>query len=400
MRQVTWRLATSALTAPLLDMRTQLRSLVALFLAMSPAAPAAALYSQTNLVSDLPMTAAHQDANLVNPWGMSYAPGSPGSPFWVSDNGTGVSTLYTADGTPQSLVVTVPPSAGAPAMTTSAPTGQVFNGTSGFKINGNPALFLFATEDGTISGWNGGTAAVREVDNSAAGASYKGLALDTTATGPVLLAADFASGKIDTIGSDFKPITLGGNFTDPNLPSGFAPFNVASFGTSIYVSYAKKGAGIDDEPGVGNGFVDVFNTAGVFQQRLVSQGVLNSPWGMAIAPANFGEFSNALLVGNFGDGLIHAYNPATGQLLGTLESSPGNPIQIQGLWALLFGGGGTTNNGSTNTLFFTAGIPGPGAVEDHGLFGSLTAVPEPGTGAELALGTLVLALRARRRARR
>jgi uncharacterized protein (TIGR03118 family) len=365
---------------------------VTLLVAMSAAAPAAALYSQTNLVSDLQGVAAHQDTNLVNPWGMSYAPGSP---FWVSDNGTGVSTLYTADGTVVPLVVTVPSDAGG--QPPSAPTGQVYNPTSGFMVDGvNPALFLFSSEDGTISGWRGGTSAVLLVDQSPAGAVYKGLALETNTKGAsLLLAPNFASGSIDVFDGGFTQV-FGSGFIDPNLPSGYAPFNVANLGGSIFVSFAKKGAGIDDDPGVGNGFVDVFDTQGALQRRLVSGGVLNSPWGMAIAPADFGEFSNALLVGNFGDGLIHAYDKTTGQLLGTLESSPGHSIQIDGLWALLFGGG-SANDGSTNTLFFTAGIAGPGMTEDHGLFGSLTAVPEPDTGAELALGTFALALNARRR---
>jgi len=372
-------------------MRTQLRFSVALLVATSASAPATALYSQTNLVSDLPMVAAHQDAHLVNPWGMSFAPGGP---FWVSDNGAGVSTLYDADGTVVPLVVTVPPAGGK--QPPSAPTGQVYNGTSGFKVGGTAAAFLFSSEDGTISGWNGGTAALRAVDQSAAGAVYKGLALDTNASGSFLLAPNFATGVIDVFNSNFSLTTLPGGFLDPNLPSGYAPFNVASLGGSIFVSFAVKGTGGDDVPGLGHGIVDVFDTSGNLVRRLVSGGVLNSPWGMAIAPANFGEFSNALLVGNFGDGLIHGYDPATGRLLGTLRSSLGNPIQIDGLWALMFGGG-SDNNGSTNTLFFTAGIPGPGAVEDHGLFGSLSAVPEPRTSAGVAFGTFALALLARRR---
>ena len=375
-------------------MRTQLRSVVTLLVAMSAAAPAAALYSETDLVSDLQGVAAHQDANLVNPWGMSYGPTTP---IWVSDNGKGVSTLYTADGSTVPLVVTVPPAGGQ--QPSSAPTGQVYNPTSDFKINGSPALFMFASEDGGISGWNGsaGQTGFLTVDNSSRGAVYKGLAFDTSANGSFLLAPNFASGTIDAFDKNFTQTALAGSFLDPNLPAGYSPFNVASLAGSIYVSYAVKGAGGDDVAGPGNGIVDVFDTSGNLLRRLVSNGgALNSPWGMAMAPANFGEFSNALLVGNFGDGLIHAYNPTTGQFLGTLESSPGHAIQIDGLWALLFGGG-SGNNGSTNTLFFTAGIPGPDHVEDHGLFGTLTSVPEPGTGAELALGTFALALRARRR---
>jgi len=348
-----------------------------------------AAFFQTNLVSDIPGLAAHTDPNLVNPWGISS---SPTSPFWISDNGTGVSTLYNGQGQPfpvaSPLVVTVPPAG-------SAPTGQVFNNTSSsFNLAppGQPvqlARFIFTTEDGTISAWNSGTSAILKVDNSTSGAVYKGLAIGSDAiTGDGhLYAANFNAGTIDVFDKDFKPVTLSGNFTDINIPSGYAPFNVQNLGGKLYVTYALRGPTGDDVAGPGHGFVDVFDLNGNLLQRLVSQGALNSPWGLALAPAGFGEFGNDLLVGNFGDGVINAFDVMTGNLLGQIRDAMGDSIAIEGLWGLQVGNGG--NGGDRNKLYFTAGIPGPDEVEDHGLFGSLQFVPEPGS---LALMSGVLAV--------
>ena len=333
-------------------------------------------YVQTNLVSDIPGLAANTDPNLVNPWGIAFGPTSP---FWISDNHTGLSTLYRGSGEIVPLVVTIPPPGGSPAGTQASPTGAVFNGSADF----NGDLFLFATEDGTIAGWNGGTSAIREVDNSGASAVYKGIAI----AGDLLYATNFSAGTIDVFNSSFGLTTVPGGFVDPTLPAGFAPFNIANIGGQLFVTYAKQDADKhDDVAGPGNGFVDVFNTDGVLQKRLVSQGVLNSPWGMAVAPAGFGPFGGDLLIGNFGDGTINAFNPSTGNLLGTLEDSNGQPIVNQGLWGLQFG-----NNNATfdpHALYFTAGIPGGGSVEDHGLFGKLQPVPEPGSA--LLFGTVLL----------
>jgi uncharacterized protein (TIGR03118 family) len=351
-------------------------------------AAATSLYEQHNLVSDLLGVADYTDPNLVNPWGIAS---SPTSPFWVSNNHTGISTLYNGSGQPQALAVTIPPApiGGAPP---SSPTGLVFNGGSGFAVTpGQPARFIFATEDGTISGWNGGTTAFLKVDNSASGAIYKGLAIGNNGSADFLYAANFHAGTIDVFDSNFSPVTLSGFFTDPNMPTGFAPFNIQNLGGSLYVTYAKQAAnGMDDEPGLGNGFVDVFDTSGNFLRRLVSDGVLNSPWGLAISSSDFGDLSNALLVGNFGDGEINGFDPITGNLLGTMLNDHGDPLSIEGLWGLKFGNGG--NGGSTDTLYFTAGISGGSQVEDHGLFGTLhpAVVPEPSTIVLLCFGLVGL----------
>ena len=344
---------------------------------MASPCPAQNNYTQHNLVSDINGLADHTDPNLVNPWGIAS---SATSPFWVSDNHTGVSTLYNSTGTPLALIVTVPPPSGG--IPPSAPTGVVFNATSDFQVAGpgTAAHFIFATEDGTIAGWNSGTNAILEVDNSAAGAVYKGIALGNNGISNFLYAANFHSGAIDVFNGSFAPTTLAGHFTDPNLPAGFAPFNIQNIGGSLLVTYALQDAAKhDDVAGPGNGFVDQFDLNGVLERRLISDGALNSPWGLAIAPGAFGAFSNDLLVGNFGDGHIHAFDPTTGAFLGTLKDGNGNSITIEGLWGLRVGNGGT--GGDPNTVYFTAGIPGFGpdaALEDHGLFGSIT-VPESGT---------------------
>ena len=323
--------------------------------------------SQTNLVSDGAVPALHVDPNLVNPWGIAS---SPTGPFWVSDNKTGVSTLYNGAGNILPLVVTIPPPPGSPSGTLASPTGIVFNGTPDFGVTGGPSHFLFDTEDGTISGWNSGVTAELQVDNSASGAVYKGLATGANGGSNFLYAANFHSGMVEVYNASFVQT---GAFTDPNVPAGYAPFGIQNIGGSLYVTFAQQdGSAHDDVAGPGHGYVDVFSTAGVLQRRLISGGALNSPWGLALAPSNFGSFSNDLLVGNFGDGTINAFDPATGALIGPLVDGANRPIVNEGLWGLAFGNG--ANAGPSNTLFFTAGVPGvDGAVESHGLFGSLAA---------------------------
>ena len=336
-------------------------------------------YDQHNLVSDIPGLAVHTDPNLVNPWGIAS---SSGSPFWVSDNGTGLSTLYNTSGTPQGLVVTIPPAGGG------TPTGVVFNSSAASSFNGD--LFIFATEGGTIDGWRGalGTSAETLFDNSPTDAVYKGIALGTSGANSYIYATDFHNNMITVFPSAGAP-SLTGNFTDPNLPAGYAPFNIQNVNGSLLVTYALQDAAKhDDVAGAGNGFVDRFDLNGNFMQRLVSNGPLNSPWGLAIAPASFGAFGNDLLVGNFGDGHINAFDPSSGAFLGTLDDLSGssNPLTIEGLWGLRFGNGG--NGGDPGTLYFAAGIPGPDMVEDHGLFGSIT-VPDNGATFSLMLRGLV-----------
>ena len=333
-------------------------------------------YVETDLVSDIPGRAASVDANLVNPWGIVA---SSTSPFWVSDNGSGLSTLYNGAGTKLGLVVAIPPPAGAAGP--AAPTGIVFNSTaSDFMVSqgghSGKASFIFATEDGTISGWSPSVNlanAILEVDNSANptaadGAVYKGLELATTDDGNnFLYATNFRAATIDVFNQNFAPVHMPGSFTDPDTPVGYAPFGIRNINGKLYVTYAlQNGAKHDDVAGSGHGFVDVFDADGHLMRRLISRGKLNSPWGMVIAPDNFGKFSDRLLVGNFGDGRIHAYDLETGEFRGTLRAADGKPIVIPGLWGLQFGNG--ANAGPTTTLFFTAGIDD----EQHGLFGSLT----------------------------
>ena len=321
-------------------------------------------YRVVNLVSNVAGAAAVTDPNLSDAWGIS----NPNSPFWVSDHGSGLSTLYASTGVASATVVKIPGAGG----TVGKPTGQVQNsaGTAFTLANGKAASFIFATEDGLIAAWNSGSASLAEVDvdNSAKNAVYKGLAIGTSAAGGTLYGANFHSGHIDTWGPGFAPVTLAGTFTDPAVPSGFAPFNIWNLSNSLYVEYAKQDpTGAHDVAGAGNGYVSVFDQNGNLLQHLISNGPLNSPWGVAVAPANWGAFGGALLVGNFGDGHINAFNVTTGAALGALSDSNGNPLAISGLWGLLFGAG---TKADVNTLYFVAGVA-TGSTGPRGLLGTI-----------------------------
>lgn len=345
----------------------------------SPAHPRAGGYRQVNLVSNLPNVAPLTDPDLVNAWGLSASPGTdqvPGSPLWVSDNGADKTTLYAGAGassvTKVGLVVNIP---------SGAPTGQVFNtDPGGFVIHdgsghSGSAVFLFDTENGSIDAWNPGVGATgpgpstvtEEPVTNFANAVYKGLAIAQASDGHTYLyAANFRSGRVEAYNSDFTPVELpGGLFVDRRIPAGYAPFNVQALAGKLYVTYAEQDATLhDDVAGRGHGFVDVFSTDGAFIRRLVTRGMLDSPWGLALAPAGFGKFSGALLVGNFGDGHINAYDPNTGKPLGQLRQANGRPIVIDGLWGLRFGNG---NAARTNELLFSAGPNG----EADGLLGKI-----------------------------
>jgi uncharacterized protein (TIGR03118 family) len=355
-------------------LKPSLRMLCGLALAggvamMQPALAAGSAYAVHNLVSDGSVPADHLDANLKNAWGVAF---NPTGFVWVSNNATGTSTLYDGAGVPQTLVVTVPPAPGGSAIGT--PTGIVFSGGTDFVVgNGTtsgPSRFIFSTEDGTISGW------APNVDFAHAlvavnqpGSSYKGLALAANASGDLLYAANFAGGRIDVFDSTFAPTTVAGRFKDKSLPPGFAPFNIQALGGLLYVTYAKheKNSG-DEKDGRGLGLVDVFDTDGHLLHRLDQFDRLNAPWGLALAPAGFGEFSNALLVGNFGDGTVLAIDPSTGRTLGRLKDSTGRPLHIDGLWGLAFGNG--VQGQDTNVLYFAAG---PNH-EAGGVYGSIALV--------------------------
>lgn len=345
-------------------------------------------FSETDLVSDLPGRAAIQDPNLVNAWGISFAPTRP---FWISDNGTGLTTLYGAGGAITPLVVSIPAPSGAPAGTVAKPTGQVFSGASGVVLpGGGSAAFVFATEDGTLSGWGpaNGSKAVLAVDNASKGLGsvYKGLEIASPQNGSArLYATDFRNGAVDVFDNHFNAVNLGASaFTDPNLPAGYAPFNIAKVGNQLAVSYAVQGASkMDDIGGPGHGIVDLYSLDGGLSKRLITGGALNSPWGMAIAPSSFGALGGSLLVGNFGDGTINAFDPTTGAFKGTLLDKNGQPIVINGLWAL-----STRDDlaGAQGRLYFTAGIDD----EAHGLFGYIQAVPEPSTLWLMSVGLLLV----------
>ena len=327
-------------------------------------------YQQHNLVSDGFLAADHTDPNLVNAWGIAF---NPFGVVWVADNGTGVATLYDGLGNPQSLVVTIPPVPGSTDL--GNPTGIVFNGSSDFVVTrdavSGPSRFIFASENGTISAWApnvDATHAILMVNNSASGSVYKGLALAANGNGQFLYATDFHNSNIDVFDKDFKPATLACSFDDTKIPNGFGPFGIQNITGNIYVTYAKQDPDRhDDVAGKGLGFVDVFDANGCLIRRVVTRGQLNAPWGMAIAPADFGKFSNTLLIGNFGDGLINAFDIRTGNFRGALRDNKSRPIDIDGLWGLSFGNGLLSQ--PTNVLFFTAG-PGD---EAHGLFGKIEA---------------------------
>jgi uncharacterized protein (TIGR03118 family) len=339
-------------------------------------------YLRTNLVSDIPGVANYADANLVNAWGIVNA-GSTG-PIWISDNGTGMSTVYTGEGvafpTNAPIVVTIPTPPNSPAGAVAAPTGIVFNSTTSFVVSAGgksgASRFIFATEDGNISGWSpsvDATHAILAVNHSGPGVSagrtnlgsvYKGLAIGNNGSGDFLYATNFRDGVVEMYDAHFQLVK---SFTDSGIPSGFAPFGISNINGKLFVTYAKQDSKRhDDVKGQGNGFIDIFDLNGNQLSQFAAQGTLDSPWGLAVAPLNFGQFSGSLLVGNFGDGRINAYSLGTGALLGQLQDIFGNPMAINGLWGLSFGNG--AHQAPTTTLFFTAGI----GDEDHGLFGSIT----------------------------
>lgn len=334
-------------------------------------------YAQHNLISDGFVPADHTDTNMVNAWGLVSGPTTP---WWIADADSGKSTLYNVSTDTIPAIFTVP----------GHPTGLVFNGGTGFVVNngvGSPsaARFIFASEDGTISAFKGApiVAVVPNAQAPAHDAIYKGLAIDSATAGQRLYATDFHNGKIDIFDSAFHAVTIPGAFTDPTLPAGFAPFGIQNIDGTIYVTYALQDDDKEDDvAGPGNGFVDAYDTSGNLIRRVASAGELNSPWGLALAPDDFGRFSGKLLIGNFGDGRIHAFDPtqltSVGEFeaIGLLHSAAGPPLEIDGLWSLQFGHGTTaaSANGLTTTLFFTAGP----AEEEHGLFGSLVSVPPRG----------------------
>ena len=372
----------------------------------------AAGYAETALVSNGAVPAAHTDPNLVNPWGISFFPGA--SPFWVSDNNAGVTTLYDGTGSPfpspaSPLIVDIPlPTDPTHGGSTGAPTGQVANltpsSTPAFLIpntqsaappNFGPALFIFATEDGTIEAWNltipdpDGPSplgipddALIVADNSGASAVYKGLALATRRIGgtsgvPFLYATNFRTGNIDVFDGNFTRVTPPGTFNDPNVQDGYAPFGIQAINNQLWVTYAEQDAARHDPVNKpAHGFVSVFDTDGNLRSHFAQHGHLSSPWGVALAPASFGQFAKDILVGNFGDGQINAYHPQTGHWLGMLLDADRKPIINPGLWSLTFSGaaGETALGADPDTLYITAGLLGP-THENAGLFAKISPVP-------------------------
>jgi uncharacterized protein (TIGR03118 family) len=356
-----------------------LGSLVLLVIGLCPSVAVGQHYTQTNLVSNTgaaPVT----DTNLRNAWGIVHGPTTF---WWISDNADGSSVAYDVSTTPpmRKIIVTVPnaPNGTAPGK----PTGVLFNGsTTDFLLApGKQAVFIWVTEDGTISGWNPGVNASTAIikfpqGNKSTDAVYKGATIAEIKGHKYILAANFRSGHIDVFDTNFNLVDVSKHmFRDQKLPKGFAPFNVQGIGPNIYVTYAKQDDDkMDDVPGEGLGYVDVFSPEGELLQRLEHGKFLNAPWGVTLAPAFFGEFSHAVIVGNFGDGTIVAFNPVTGDFIGNMLTSSGAKLAITGLWGLAFGNGGVTGPG--DTLFFAAG-PND---EMDGLFGTLT--PDPAERAE------------------
>jgi uncharacterized protein (TIGR03118 family) len=353
-------------------------------------------YAQTNLISDIPGLAEVTDPTLLNPWGLAFFPGM--SPFWINENNAGFSALYFADAVADAalphVIIPPPPPSTAPG----TPTGIIANlfvADGAFPIiiggtNFGPSLFIFDTEDGTIEAWNVNPpvapgipdplSAVIVVDNSQGGAPtgavYKGLALGSTAAnGPLLYATNFRTGNVDVFDSSFQSPTppLTGSFTDPKLQAGYAPFGIQNINGQIWVTYAQQDAPKHDPVNKpGHGFVDVFDTDGNLLTRFAQHGHLDSPWGVAMAPATFGQFANDILVGNFGDGVINVFDPTSSKWLGAVSGTDGKPLVNDGLWSLTFGGA-LNSNGTTSspdTLFFSAGLND----EADGLFG--TIVPQ------------------------
>jgi uncharacterized protein (TIGR03118 family) len=358
-------------------------------------------YIRTDLVSNLVTLAQPPDPNLQNAWGGAN---SPGGPLWVSDNNTGVSTLYDGNGVKQGLTVTIPLPTGRAAPPPAAPTGMVWNPTAGFTITAGmvpraaplaghggggggraqgPAIFIVDTEDGTISAWtpavdlivSGHSTATLVIDNSGAGAVYKGLAFGTNKHGNFLFATNFAAGTVEAYDSNFELTSLDGKFSDPDIPAGFAPFGIHNIDNNLYVTYAKQNAQKNDVvAGPGLGFVNVFTTDGVLIKRFASRGRLNAPWGVARATQNFGVFSGDILIGNFGNqgnfaGWINVFTGGVdNDFVGPLRDVNGKPISIDGLWSIVFG---TFLNSDADTLYSTAG---PNQ-QTNGLFGKLVAQP-------------------------
>jgi uncharacterized protein (TIGR03118 family) len=359
-------------------------------------------FTQTNLVSDAQpghLTAAIQDPNLINPWGVAF---SPTGPFWVANNHTGTATLYNVDpktNTPTQLGLVVTIAVPQGQTTPASPTGAVFNESHGFVVNGAPASFIFDTEDGTLAAWNSnaGSQSVLMVDNSAdpahgdpnvppdegIGAVYKGLAIGQDNGQPMLYAANFRHGTVDMFSDQFQQV---GSFTDDSLPAGYAPFNAQVLDHHVFVTFAVQDQfKHDDVAGAGNGFVDEFDMDGHLLTRVASNGPLNSPWGLAIAPHDFGKFAGDLLVGNFGDGAINAFDLKTDMFAGTLRGADGNPIAIGDLWSIKQGN--NEGAGSKGSIFFTAGVQN----EAQGLFGSISPISDSDRFAVSTSGSHVMA---------
>ncbi|MGF6382545.1 uncharacterized protein (TIGR03118 family) [Paraburkholderia atlantica] len=350
----------------------------------STSPPVQSSFAATALVSDGAVPAAHTDANLKNPWGVAF---NPKGFAWVADNGTNVATLYDGNGVPQSLVVTIPDGKNGSA----SPTGIVFNGTQSFLVTENGksgvAAFIFAGEGGTITAWApavGPTNAFVMYDDGAGGAVYKGLALAAMNNGNFLYATDFHNNKIDVFDTTFTKVSMPGAFTDPAMPAGFAPFGIQAIGSNLFVTYAMQDADKhDDVAGAGLGMVDVYDTAGNLKQRFATGGPLNAPWGIAQAPASFGSMSGAIIIGNFGDGIINAFNASSGQSMGPISGPNNSPIVEHGVWGIAFGN--DLSNQPSSTLFFAAG-PNDEADGVYGRIDLNTTTSSSGTGTGTSAG--------------